>query len=272
MQNWARLHDLEEQFGVVIDINRSSLTAKITGTTSGVLAARDKIAVIIDTVSEEVPLSEVQIVTLLHSRAARINQLSAQFDVRIDANLAGRTVRITGQTANVAAAKEAVLNVDARVDTIKVDESLRGALIGKGGSNIRQLQEQYGVQIDLSKEDGTITITGPVEGVRQAGEYVRTFVDENQETEVVMEGQRSAVLTSIVGKNGETIKNLQREMGVAIKVRAEATSCTAGKRLLIHAPLSCVCCVGRSILSRSTARRRAKRRRRRRSLPPWSTW
>lgn len=218
---------------MVIDIDRPTLTAKITGTTSGVLAARDKIAVIIDTVTEEVSLSEVQIVTLLHSRAARINQLSAQFDVRIDANLAGRTVRITGQTANVAAAREAVLSVDARVDTVKVEESLRGALIGKGGSNIRQLQEQYGVQIDLSKEDGTITITGPVEGVRQAGEYVRSFIDENQETEVVMEGQRSAVLTSIVGKNGETIKNLQREMGVAIKVREAARCCLLSMHSLI---------------------------------------
>ena len=93
-----------------------------------------------------------------------------------------------------------------------------GTLIGKGGANIRKLEEDFGVHVDFGRDDNIMSIKGPADAVRRAGAYLRDFIDENQEAEETIEAQRSAVLTSIVGKNAETIKGLQKEMGVAIRV------------------------------------------------------
>ena len=126
----VRLRELEDQYSVGIDVDKRLLTIQITGATRGVLDARDRIAVIIDTVVEEVDLTEAQVVTLLQSRAARINEISSQFSVRIDASVANRKVKITGLTAAVAAAKLAVISVDATSDTIVVNVRVHGALGG----------------------------------------------------------------------------------------------------------------------------------------------
>lgn len=52
-----------------------------------------------------------------------------------------------------------------------------GAIIGKGGSNIRESQEKYGVRIDVDKNMGTeakITVSGSdFDGVKQAVEYLK---------------------------------------------------------------------------------------------------
>lgn len=44
-----------------------------------------------------------------------------------------------------------------RIETVKIDPEKIGLLIGPGGKNIRQLQEDTGTQIDIS-DDGTVTI------------------------------------------------------------------------------------------------------------------
>ena len=46
-----------------------------------------------------------------------------------------------------------------RMETIKIDPDKIGALIGKGGSTIRALEEEYEVSIDI-QEDGTVFVAG----------------------------------------------------------------------------------------------------------------
>lgn len=46
-----------------------------------------------------------------------------------------------------------------RMLTIKIDPDKIGAVIGKGGSNIRSLEEDFGVSVDI-QEDGTIFVAG----------------------------------------------------------------------------------------------------------------
>ena len=51
-----------------------------------------------------------------------------------------------------------------RMESIKIDSEQIGAVIGKGGSTVRALQDEYDVAIDI-QEDGTIFVAG-VDGIR----------------------------------------------------------------------------------------------------------
>jgi polyribonucleotide nucleotidyltransferase len=59
----------------------------------------------------------------------------------------------------------AELNPNApRMETVKIDPDKIGAIIGKGGSTIRSLEEMYDVSIDI-QEDGTVFVAG-VDGLK----------------------------------------------------------------------------------------------------------
>jgi polyribonucleotide nucleotidyltransferase len=51
-----------------------------------------------------------------------------------------------------------------RMETVKIDPEKIGAIIGKGGSTIRSLEEMYDVSIDI-QEDGTVFVAG-VDGLK----------------------------------------------------------------------------------------------------------
>jgi len=62
-----------------------------------------------------------------------------------------------------------------RMETIQIDPEKIGAIIGKGGSTIRALEEEFEVSIDI-EEDGTVFVAG-VEGEKTeaALEHIRTI-------------------------------------------------------------------------------------------------
>lgn len=61
--------------------------------------------------------------------------------------------------------------------TTQIDVEKIGALIGPGGKNIRALQEEYGVKIDI-EEDGTVFIASQGgDGAQQALEYVDRMME-----------------------------------------------------------------------------------------------
>lgn len=65
-----------------------------------------------------------------------------------------------------------------RMLTIKINPDKIGAVIGKGGANIRAMEEEYEVSVDI-QEDGTIFIAG-VDGLKaeQAVQYVENITKE----------------------------------------------------------------------------------------------
>ena len=60
-----------------------------------------------------------------------------------------------------------------RIVTVKIDPEKIGALIGPGGKNVRKLQEEFGVKVDI-EEDGTVFIASTNrEGTAMAMERIR---------------------------------------------------------------------------------------------------
>lgn len=64
----------------------------------------------------------------------------------------------------IPAARSELSKYAPRMESIKIDPDKIGAVIGKGGSTIRGLEEAYGVSIDI-QDDGTIFVAG-VDGIK----------------------------------------------------------------------------------------------------------
>ena len=64
-----------------------------------------------------------------------------------------------------------------RITVTKIDPEKIGALIGPGGKNVRKLQEEFGVKVDI-EEDGTVFISSTSrEGTAQAVERIRGMTE-----------------------------------------------------------------------------------------------
>jgi len=92
--------------------------------------------------------------------------------------LAGRLHILDNMVATMPAARSELSRWAPRMLSIKIDPDKIGAVIGKGGSTIRSLEEDYEVSVDI-QEDGTVYVAG-VEGEKaeQALEKIRDITRE----------------------------------------------------------------------------------------------
>ncbi len=94
-----------------------------------------------------------------------------------------------------------------RMTTIKVPTDKIGMVIGPGGSNVRGIQEQYGVSVDI-QDDGSVTIGGTeTDKVQGAIENIRSMtkeieVGENYSGRVVKIMDFGCFVNLIPGKDG----------------------------------------------------------------------
>ncbi|KAH3681011.1 hypothetical protein WICPIJ_008019 [Wickerhamomyces pijperi] len=104
--------------------------------------------------------------------------------------------------------------------TIQVPTVTLSRLIGKNGSKLTQLREQFSVDIDVEKnaagEKAAVKITGYKFNVKEAEQFIQTaskrFADEVTKTVLVPAKYRSA----IIGANGQYVKRLQTKYNVSI--------------------------------------------------------
>ena len=128
------------------------------------------------------------------------------FDILRDALTQAREARmfILGKMAEVIDAPRSELSLYApRIETIQIDPSQIGMIIGKGGETIRGLQEEFESQIDIN-DDGTVLIYSA------NGELANALVDRiramTKEVEVGDEFDGKVVKTTTFGAFVELTK------------------------------------------------------------------
>ena len=90
----------------------------------------------------------------------------------------GRMFILDKMDAAVSAPNQAISNFAPQMATVMIPQSKIGELIGPGGKNIRKLQEEMNVKIDI-EETGKVFISGTdVEGVHCARVYVESLTAE----------------------------------------------------------------------------------------------
>ncbi len=108
----------------------------------------------------------------------KISGLSQQ--IMAEALEQARTARMTildSMLQIIPAPRKSLSQFAPRMLTVKIDPDKIGAVIGKGGSNIRSMEETYGVSIDI-QEDGTVFVAGTDNRAEEAAERIHLITRE----------------------------------------------------------------------------------------------
>lgn len=131
-------------------------------------------------------------------------------------------------------------SADARIEII-IPHAVIGLVIGKGGENIKRIQNETGatVRVDPNtvdeKGNKVCTITGTKEAVEEAHSQVANVIENaatNKRPRTQVEGSdqyRMKIPASrtgaIIGKGGETIKSIKQQSGCDIELDKGAKEC-----------------------------------------------
>ncbi|RFN55698.1 hypothetical protein FIE12Z_33 [Fusarium flagelliforme] len=227
----------------------------IRGPKKGADEARDEIYSLHKYLEEHgatatVPVQQKQVGSLIGQGGAALDELrqitGARIDVPQDRDTDIVEIQIKGTASQVAKAKKvleekrAVFD-DTVVRTLDVDKKYHKALIGAGGSNLRDIVVKAGgsddrrelartIQFPKQEADGnTIKIEGRTDVVDKIVQRIQEIVSEreNQVTEVVdvpIENHRS-----LIGRGGDTKRQLESKFTVSIDVPRQGDGKTGVK-------------------------------------------
>jgi len=166
---------------------------------------------------------------LIGKNGANLTTLRDQFGVSIDVEKQPTgekaSLTITGYKFNVKEAEHDILQSSKRwadevTKTVIVPQKYHGSLIGSGGQYVKRLQDKYNVRILFTNGSDDVVIRGPSRGAVKAEEEVKELVDYliangyTKELEVP-----TKALSRVIGKNGETMKNIAADSDVEIDVQ-----------------------------------------------------
>ncbi|KAJ3117080.1 hypothetical protein HDU96_007998 [Phlyctochytrium bullatum] len=105
-----------------------------------------------------------------------------------------------------------------------------GVVIGKSGRNVADIREKSGAKVTVSEQtpnavERIITITGPLDTVAKAFSLVAFKIVEEQQTSVDLKQRHTSIrvlvpharMGSVIGKQGQKIKDVQEASGARIQ-------------------------------------------------------
>ena len=177
-----------------------------------------------------------------------------------------REITVTGTTEEkVRNAKATILALgeEETSQMIECPASMVGKVIGRGGETIRALQSAADAKISVNQDfppdhAREITISGSAEAVERAVMMVQEVINAEPgsaqmviqricqsqgigNTEVVLAPK--SIIGRIIGRGGETIKNIQRQSRAALQIDQSGDPCqitVSGQRSAIEAAKECI--------------------------------
>ncbi|XP_028271717.1 far upstream element-binding protein 2 isoform X2 [Parambassis ranga] len=107
----------------------------------------------------------------------------------------------------------------------RVPDGMVGLIIGRGGEQINKIQQDSGCKVQIAHDSAglperSVSLTGSAEGIQRAKELIEDIVSRGHESTNGQSGSMQEMIIPagkaglIIGKGGETIKQLQERAGV----------------------------------------------------------
>lgn len=212
----SNLRFIESEHGVSIEIDNNGGEVRVMGTESAIQSALRAIMTIVETSIEEFSLSDETIVCLMMDKAQRVNEIQAQYSVRLDVSRAKNLCKVTGLTDNVAAARAHIASLQTVRTDMLMETSALSAIIGKGGASVIALQEEFGVAINVNRDRSTVEVVGMRGDVSAALMKIKDIVETNREVEEVIKLEKHVLLGCLMGAGGQVMRGINRDFGVRV--------------------------------------------------------
>lgn len=224
-----RISKLQSDTDTTVDIVRGEGGADCKLLVAGQQAGVDAAAAVIEAVIAEnytvtLTIEDAEIVGLLVGKKGEaIKKFQEENGVSMDIGKSpSASIKLKGVKDAVDAAAAKLQDTMERFKrenlTVTADPETIPALIGKGGANIRKLQEDTGVNVDVDSKSGVIKLRGPEESLKAALAIITEVCGLDKKTiEIPLDPRAVAVF---VGKGGANIKRLVEEYGVTVNVNS----------------------------------------------------
>jgi ribosomal protein S3 len=215
----------------------------VKGSKDDVLNAIERIKQFVDklerSVTKEVEVPGSSIPTILGTRGANVQQLTADHDVDVKIPERGNrkegeanvTIKVTGLPENVDAAIADIKELLPIEEEIAIPATLHRFLIGKKGTGIRELQDEFNVRLDIPRGDevkDVIIVRGKRENIdrvrgaitQKMPEYM-DLLERNQQLEVEVDAKHHRML---IGAGGATVRKMREVYDVQLDFPKEKSS------------------------------------------------
>ena len=168
---------------------------------------------------------------ILGKGGSSINNIRKASGSKIDLSKEDLTITISGDEEERMKAKEMLDEVieNARKECafLVIPADAMKSFIGKGGTNIRKIQEENNVVIDCERERPALRINGGedavAKGVKAVTLWIAEWESENSSKTVCV---KESMLSAIVRKGGSVINAIQQETGCKVHIDRASSSVT----------------------------------------------
>ena len=219
----ANIAKMEVTYQVVLDVNRARRTIQILGHADAVASAKEAVESISDGIDEEVEVDTVLKKLLLSRDKERCKAIENTYMVRIRLSNnpnSATPVNIRGKADKVAAVKKEFTKLLASGKTVEMKKSFVGAIIGKGGSQIRQLESDFSCDVHVGKSASdtvTVSVFGDKAAMENCCGKINEIVSVNTIHTEVVEMDRE-MIPQFIGAKGATINGIRKRSRANINI------------------------------------------------------
>lgn len=153
---------------------------------------------------------------IIGRKGANINKLSADYP-KVHVEFVENKIKMEGPPEELELAEASLAGIVRDYETsftfvdMQVNKNHAKHIIGKAGSNINRLKDEWQVEINIEEVNGinNIHIEGPIEGVKRAEQELREKIeklDNEKEKDVIVDHRLHSLL---IGPKGENIRELR---------------------------------------------------------------
>ncbi len=168
---------------------------------------------------------------ILGKGGATINGIRKSSGCKVDLMKDDLTITLSGEDNERAIARdlldEVINKARKECQIVAIPVGAMNPFIGKGGANIKQVQEENNVIIDCERDRSALRITGKEDAVANAVKAVNLWVQQwEEENSTKTLHIQESMLAAIVGKGGSVINSIQQETGCKVNIDRASSSVT----------------------------------------------
>lgn len=208
------------------------------GLENDVKAAKEEVEGIVSKYLKEnafIPVSRDVVNCCEYLRKTNLDVVQKETNTTINYSTKYNTISISGKEEDVQKTKKLIEEkLEGKVMlNMNLDEQLKGIVIGKGGSKLKEFQTEYNVSIN-SRDKGTLLIWGKDEDCKKAKDGIDVYVKETVKIEKEISVNQKNIIPFVID-NFAILKKIQDETGVHIQLpRKEEMQISSNMKIVVR--------------------------------------
>lgn len=232
--------------GARMDVSCDDGTVTISGTEEQIAAAQALVNLTLHgEAQEQIELGARGVYVIKGAGGSTIRRMQEETGARFDIDAASKTLTVSGDKAAVSKAaalvRETLVSNSCELE-VGVNDTDIGAVVGKGGCNIKAIQMQSGANLEIQRGFSgmmsVVKLIGTSEQVEAAKLLVEKCVAREPELgpgDVCETLELGGAVGMVIGSSGASVKQLQEETGAKVDIMR---GCVFNAKSSSQAPIS----------------------------------